>query len=546
MRTNYYEFVNEVRGQVKPSEMPDIFLAFAFLKYRKYRIEIKDLFDYANSLTQLLSSETQERINKLFDKNLDDKFEIVKTYYNEKSFEDFFEQCTGNTSLYYLVYKLLKLDDNDRIYDMGSGIGHFLYEMCRLANIENKKCVIQGIEINTSRLNVAKMILELIGVRYKLELGDALYYDIKEFDKAFVFPPLGLKYKDDTYLKFNTKNRSFISRNTSAEWFFVDRIISNLPDNGRAVALLPQRCLFFEGDHPYRRYLLESKMIEGIIKLPQGVIPNSGVSTSLVIFSHNNEKVNVVDASNCFKKTNFRTIILHDDIACNYFTCKKDMIDYRDIICIGDMSVEKLLRKPIDIKYSTPIENVGEVFQGSQYTLANFKSQISEKRTNTRLLTSSDIEEGMIQWDLLTSIENPDKKIFKFSLRKNDVILTSKSSKVKIAIVDCDLNENLILTGGMLCVRPNTNLITPEYLKMFFDSKKGREILKSIQKGSTIPSITVSALKSINVSCPPIDIQIEVTKKYQSKLMMYAALKKELVALEEQISSYYDEIEEDL
>ena len=86
----------------------------------------------------------------------------------------------------------------------------------------------------------------------------------------------------------------------------------------------------------------------------------------------------------------------------------------------------------------------------------------------------------MIQWDTLNSIINPDKKIFKFALKKDDIVLTSKSSKVKIAIVDCETKDNIILTGGMLCIRPNTDLIKPEYLKMFLDSKKGKEILADV------------------------------------------------------------------
>ena len=131
----------------------------------------------------------------------------------------------------------------------------------------------------------------------------------------------------------------------------------------------------------------------------------------------------------------------------------------------------------------------------------------------------------------------------KFALRKNDVIMTAKSSKVKIAIVDYQPEEDVILTGGMLCIRPKDDVILPSYLKMFLDSTKGKEILKSIQKGSVIQTITVSALKSILVSCPPLELQEYFAKRYQSKLSMYAALKKELADLEEKINNFYDDVE---
>ena len=431
---------------------------------------------------------------------------------------------------------------------MGCGTGQFLYEVCRQSNMVNSQLVIKGMEINASSLFIAKMILELVYVQNRLELGDALYYDIKPFNKAFIFPPLAMKYKDDTFLRFNTKNRIHINSKTSTEWFFVDRIISNLPIDGKAIALLPPRTLFFEGDSAYRKFLLDSGLIEGIIKLPAGTIANTGIISYLVVFSHNNEKVKVLDATKYINNYNIKNIELDIDMIYEHYRyCNEaNYIDIKGIKGTYDLSVDKLLRKPIEVKYSTPIHLIGEIFQGSQYTISNFKDQLSETKTNTRLLTSSDIEEGMIQWDTLNSIINPDKKIFKFALKKDDIVLTSKSSKVKIAIVDCETKDNIILTGGMLCIRPNTDLIKPEYLKMFLDSKKGKEILKGIQKGAIIQSITVSALKSINVSCPPIEKQLEVTKKYQSKLAMYAALKKELEKLDEQINSYYDEVEEEL
>lgn len=548
MRNFYNDIIKkELRGQVKPADMADIYLAYIFLKFKRPRNDIKELFDYANNLTQLISEESQKRIKEGINQIKFDRLEeLIDIYYEEKKNLDIYNE-TGDTSLYKLVIKLLNLETHDRIYDMGCGTGQFLYEVCCASNSVNSQLVIEGIDINPSNIYIAKMILELVYVQNKVQQGDGLYYDLKPFNKAFVFPPLGMKYKDDTYLKFNTKNRPYINVRTSTEWFFVDRIVSNLPEHGRAVALLPQRCLYYDGDQQYRKFLLENKLIEGIIQLPQGTITNTVMSPCLVIFSHNNDNIKVFDATKYVSNMDKNVKLEIDTIYLRYRRCDSDnLISINEIKDTYDLSVDKLLRKPIEIKYSKPIKEIGDIFQGSQYTISNFKELISDVKTNTRLLTSSDIEDGIIQWNSLTSINNPDKKIFKFALKKDDIVLTAKSSKMKIAIVDCDLEYNVILTGGMLCVRPNTELIRPEYLKMFLDSKKGKEIIKSIQKGSVIPTITTSAFSSINVSCPPLEKQLEVTAKYQAKLTMYAALKKELDKLEEQISSYYDSIEGDL
>ena len=114
------------------------------------------------------------------------------------------------------------------------------------------------------------------------------------------------------------------------------------------------------------------------------------------------------------------------------------------------LDVEKL-------KNGAELKNLADVFIGSQYTLGIFekKGLISDKKTEYRILTSSDIENEMIRWEELHYIDMKDDKFDKFAIQYGDVVVTSKSSKVKTAVVDIVPEEKILVTGGMLIVRPD-------------------------------------------------------------------------------------------
>ena len=105
---NFYNrfFKTELRGQVKPSDIADVFLSFIFLKFKRFRNDIKDLFDYATSITQLVSDESRKLINDVLGEiKISCLTELIDVYYEEKKNGDHFSDA-ANSSLYRLATKL--------------------------------------------------------------------------------------------------------------------------------------------------------------------------------------------------------------------------------------------------------------------------------------------------------------------------------------------------------------------------------------------------------------------------------------------------------
>ena len=539
MLNNNFELVYNVlkRFAINDNEAVKLALSALYVKKANDRDEV---YSYALKDIDRIDELYKEKIDQILSKDFNIK-EYIDDFYNFINRMPQFSFDVGNEYINQLTFNLLDIKSNDKIYDLGSGIGYALYDFVKCNN-EIKLC---GTELSYDQAYISKMIFNLLNVNADIIISDGLSSQIPEFDKAYVYPPISIR-TNTSVSDLASSNKEFFNSRTSAEWLFINKTIEKLSGNRKVAALLAPRCLFSVSDLEYRNFLVDNKMIEGIIQLPAGLLSYTSIPTVLVLFSPNNDKTKVLDASQMFTRRGRFVDIDVNSILEAYKN--SDEISNDELKKLDNLTPSSILakNKSIVLKYPKAISDVSVIFQGSQYTLKNFESQLSDTETKTKLLTSNDIEDGLIQWNKLKCINNPDSKLLKFKLQKNDIIMTSKSSKVKIAIFDNDSDDDVILTGGMLCIRPNADMISPLFLKMFLDSQIGKEILSSIKKGVIIQTITVSALNSITISCPPIELQNDISKKYKLKLSMYSALKKELEELEYQINNYYEEVEEDL
>ena len=85
-------------------------------------------------------------------------------------------------------------------------------------------------------------------------------------------------------------------------------------------------------------------------------------------------------------------------------------------------------------------------------------------------------------------------------------------------MVACIAHSNVIV------VRPNKELLSGIYLKLFLDSPLGNKILTAKQQGTVVINISYKDLKSMEVPVPPMDEQIAVEKEYNEELSRYLEL----------------------
>ena len=514
-----------------------------------------ELLEIAHEMNEHISSEVIDKLNDLYDKL---GIEGIRTLlYDLLSGKNngprtFIE--SSNNYISELANDLLEVDGSDNIViDFGSGTGNFLANVYRKAH--DNKFVLKdliGVEINVEQAHISQMALSILSdgsVNPQIVIGNALEKINHPYTKAYVFPPLGMrKPLNDDFRRSFLFQDVYLSNRNSAEWLFIDNMLSGLLGD-KAVALVTGKALFSNTDIEYRNKLVSSGWLEGIIELPSGSLSFTGMKVYMLIFSKNNKEVKFVDASNVIGVENKRYVNLElpvKTIEEMYFSKNIKTKPIEELIDIPNLCPSTIILDVKKMENGVKLKELADVFIGNQYTLGVFESKglISDKKTGYRILTSSDIENGMVRWQALRSVVMKDNKFDKFAIQYGDVVVTSKSSKVKTVVVDIEPKEKILVTGGMLIVRPQLDKLNPTYLKMFLDSDLGQSALKSIQKGTVIVTVTASGLSTIEIPMIDINKQQEKAERYNEKLSTLAAYKQEIERIENSLKNLFEEEED--
>ncbi|MCF8169159.1 MAG: N-6 DNA methylase, partial [Rhodoferax sp.] len=214
-----------------------------------------------------------------------------------------------------LVAALANPQPGERVYDPCFGSGNLLVAAWQQAERSRHELLrpgalleVAGIEIDASSflVGLTRMLLEGIEAPL-LELGNSLERESlsspcrQGFDVVMANPPIGVRINRDHRL-----SRQFpIASNDSAN-LFVQHVLSQLKPQGRAVLAVPEGLLFRGGaERELRRNLLEQGVIEGVIKLPDGVLaPYTSVKVHLLLLRKQGgiSRVRITDACGMFER----------------------------------------------------------------------------------------------------------------------------------------------------------------------------------------------------------------------------------------------------
>ncbi len=451
-----------------------------------------------------------------------------------------FLPLSTNETLCSLVIHLLDAKNGDTLLDAGSGRGGFL--ACAYdALIKKGECLkaAKGIELNRDDVNLCNMAMSLLWVNAlhpETEQGNALYDELGEFDLGYLCPPFGLRLTGmENDLDSKYKGIFFSGRN-SAEWAFIDRILRANPR--RVVALAMTKALYNDADKEYRDHIIEEGLLEGVIELPSGALDGLGVRLCVLVFSKGNSRVKLVDGTLGKERLRYPSELAVEEIAHAYDEGKNSLTIEEAVAC-RNLTPSRALAKPVEGKNVIRLGDVASAFPGAQYTARNFEKMFTKKKTGYKILTSGDINDGFVDWASLQNIDYKDTKFDKFAVQKGDVVITSKSSKIKIAVVDIEPEEKILVTGGMIIVRPNAEKLDPTFLKIYLDSPDGQLAMKAIQKGVAIITLNAKDLTEIPIVKLDIDRQHKMAEVYNGKLSTLLALKKEIAKLENSLRNFY-------
>lgn len=535
--------------------------------------EKKSLFDYFFNLENYQKATIGDIVSIVAKLMMNISETEIKNFFADqenKNYNDFisdFNRNSSNPTINKLVTNILIKKDTKNVLDCCSGIGNFLLE----AYNQNNKLSLYGIELNAFNANISKIRLLSQGIDISnIKEGDVLvslpfmFYEddksrYKSFDAIFSEIPFygrtSEKYLQLVKVPLDPKLAKTLDIRITPDWLFVLVIANSLNKiKGKAAVITNSSILAKDTDFKIRKALIEEGKIEAIIQLPKNINIYSSVQTSIIILSNNNKSVKFIDASEICTKGNKSVYFSQKNIE-QILDLYKQTSNYDGNLNQNKLkivSLKEIERENFSLNYKryyfskidfgTELKNIVTINRGSQIYAKELNNIITENYTGYKLLNLGDIDtNGDIDYSLLKNIDIKDnlKSFEKFILQDGDIVMSAKSTTLKVALIDLkDVKEKLVATGNLLIIRPNKEKIDPICLKIFFDSSIAKKQIELIETGSVIISINLNELGKIRIEVPSKQKQKEISKEYIIKRNIIKTMRSNLRSLEEDLQSF--------
>lgn len=301
-------------------------------------------------------------------------FEYLIKDYNSNSGGKYAEYYTPHAVARIMANILVPEDVRGQIrsvdvYDPSAGSGTLLMNVAHA--IGEDKCMIYTQDISQKSSNLLRLNLILNNLVHSLNnvvQGNTILSPahkdasgrLKKFDFIVSNPPFRLDFSDfrDQLEGEENRGRFFagipktpnhedkIKEKKSRErmpifLLFIQHILFSLKENGKAAIVLPTGFITAKSsiDKKIREYLVENKMLAGVVSMPSNIFATTGTNVSILFIDKTNkDKVVLIDASGLGEKIkdgkNQKTVLSREEEQkiCHTFTHKQAVEDFSVVV----------------------------------------------------------------------------------------------------------------------------------------------------------------------------------------------------------------------
>ena len=459
--------------------------------------------------------------------------------------EDSLREASTPRGILKLAAKILDVQENESVLELCSGKGNLFVELALMR--ENIKYT--GIELSMANNFIANIRASVLERDISLFLSDAMTYKAEnKADKLFANYPFLINVPDMENIVKDMEMLPGNIKRASSDWIFNLKLVEQMRSGGKAVAVMTNGTTWNSTDKKIREYFVKSGFIEVTILLPPKLFPGISVATTLVIFSHGNTNIKMIDAGENFTKEGRRNVLSDNDISDildllqkdgkNSITISIKEIEENDYI----INASRYLEKAPEIKDGVAIAGiVKSITRGAQLRASDLDENKSNEPTNYRYIMLSNINDGDIYFTDNQYLRDIQPNLKKFCVRNNSIILTKTGSPdFKSAVVQVAEGMEILATGNMFILEIDETKADPYYVQALFDSELGRALFKSIYVGSAIPTIPLEKLRKLEIPLPSLEEQNIIGEKYKEELGRIADLKEKLLTSREKLKRIYN------
>ena len=358
---------------------------------------------------------------------------------------------------------------------------------------------------------------------------------LKEFDSVLSFPPFRLKAKLDT--SNDSYHRFKIHRGTVMDVAHFEHILAQT--KSKAVVLMATGFTFSSGvEEEFRKYLIQNNYLEAIIQLPPNLHSATSIETVFFIINKNKNDnlvqfINLKDESftirdgrqlvlksideifdiynNKKELENISTIVSNEDIANNSFSLAID----RYVIPNEVRELQNILSS-----YKTvELQDIAEIRRSQLFKDEGDGKEVYE-------LSPSDFNKAGFtkKGGKLKSIGGQSNKYETYKLQPYDVLLSTKGTIGKVAIID-EVSEPILASQASQVIRVKDKATAIE-LYMFLKSDIGQAMLGQLVAGAAMPQIATSEIKKLQIPVLSENEKKQVLLNFNNEIKMYNEINK--------------------
>ncbi len=472
-------------------------------------------------------SEIVEKLNQKL--KMLDFSELQKAYYTLQTMNrnTIVNYTDSIESLALSIFK--KYSNGNSLLDLGSGTGHMLWR----ASAEEKFKYLRGEEINTKFANASKVLLSKSSLNIEIINTDSTLNFANKDKFDYIYSDALFLNADKERLKKIEKNAStsyLKTRSKFSEWVFTNRIINNLNDDGVGIIVLRDAAMFTEMAKDIRTDLIEKNLVKAVIQLPSNLITNTAISTTLLVLQkHSEDNVVFINASDTytqkgrqqkvFENKDIKSIIngLSSDTEISKKVSKEVIKNYdynlspvRYLVNIEDRLVDPV-----------KLSDIVEAIRGKDVSKKKLDDEQNKDKAGY-LLNLSDLKDFKINIPKQKISQEILDEYYKYLLKPMDIVISTRSSELKIAIANENLaRNNIIISSNFNILRVKDNKISPYYLFAFLTSQIGIEQFEQLMTGTVINVISQKALQEYKVSLLSQEYQDDIAFKMEEELVEY-------------------------
>ncbi len=448
--------------------------------------------------------------------------------------------CHTPEGIAKLAVSLLDLNPNDTILDLGSGALSFLIN----AAYKSDSSKLFGVEINTSSIIISNIRQYILQLPIKLIQGNIISQSFSNLsaNKVFSDHPYGMRLLD---LKMLFSKNPMLSeffneekRTVSGDWVFNIAAFLNMKIPGKTVVLMTNAGTWNKSDENIRKKMLEKRIIEAVILLPERLMNHSMIPLTLLVLSHNNNKIKMVDASQIFTEGRRQNVLEEKDINTILEACYQNTTISKTVTLDDVISQEYILNPRRYIGENIKIKNsitLGEVClsinRGAIMKSNELDKLICAEKTNSHYLRLQDIQNGFIE-EKLPSLTSVKEEHARYAINDKNLIV-SKIFPFKVALAKIKEDEQMIASGNLYFLELDESKVNPIFVEVFLRSEAGIAQFNFFSKGTVVKCISIQDLKEIQIPNLPREEQDKIAKEYE-------ILSDEILILQRQVEMVCD------